>query len=159
MTAPGYGIGDLIAVSQLARSVYQSCKAAPKDFSDIAMEVNGLRIVLEETDSLAADLDVSDAFGQDKKEKLRELSEGCRGVLTDLDALVGKFGSLGGKGRGLGARGSRAFDRFRWTQGDVVAMRGRLVSNVNLLTDFKTSIQAWVFISSKKGSSLTAHGI
>jgi hypothetical protein len=48
----GYGIGDIIAVSQLAWSVYTSCKEASSNFSSISSEVHSLHIVLKKTEEV-----------------------------------------------------------------------------------------------------------
>ncbi|KAL3423017.1 het domain protein [Phlyctema vagabunda] len=44
----GYGVGDCIAVTKLAWSVYKSCKDAPESFSNISTEVASLHAVLSE---------------------------------------------------------------------------------------------------------------
>lgn len=107
MALPGYEIGDIITIMTLAFSVYQSCKTAPKDVRDIAGEINCLRVILEETNSLIKVLEISDAFGNDKQDRLRVVATGCLDVLKVFDKLLDKFG-------GPGSKSMKALDRFRW---------------------------------------------
>jgi hypothetical protein len=81
----GFGIGDIIAVSQLALKLWKSCKAAPQDFRNLCSEVSGLHTVLNATENMiASGLYLSEV----RKQKARELVLGCRGVLEDLQALL-----------------------------------------------------------------------
>jgi hypothetical protein len=127
----GFGVGDFLTVIQLTWNVSKACKEAPKHFQDISSEVNSLHIVLKETEEfISAELEF---LGPDKKERLRRILNGCHNVLTELQALLEKFHSLGTKNK-------RASDRLRWGQEEVVALRGRIVSNVVMLTSFKSSL-------------------
>lgn len=133
----GYGIGDVIAVSRLAWSVYKSCKDAPKDFRDISGEVSRLHIVLKETEDLISDF--NEDLHPDKKIQLQGLAIGCHDVLTDLEDLIAKF-------KRLGTRSRTTFDRLRWSQDEVAALRVRIVSNTTLLSAFGTTIQMWIYL-------------
>jgi hypothetical protein len=128
----GYGVGDFLAVTQLAWNVYTGCKEAPKHFQDISSEVSSLHIILKETEEfIAAE---TDGLGPEREERLRRILGGCRDVLTELDALLEKFNSLGTSSK-------RTVDRLRWGQEEVVALRGRLILNISLLNDFKANIR------------------
>jgi hypothetical protein len=125
-------IGLIADLSRQAWEVYRSCKEAPKDFQDISGEVCRLHIVLKETDEIIASAEL--AADEVTAQRLKILSDGCREVLTDLEALLSKFQSLG-------TQAKRTFDRLRWAQDDVVALRARIVSNTALLATFNTSLQ------------------
>jgi hypothetical protein len=128
----GYGVGDFLAVTQLALNVYKSCKEAPKHFQDISDEVGSLQDVLKGTEEFISAETVF--LGPEKEERLRKILDGCYEVLTDLETLLEEFSSLGTKNK-------RAFDRLRWGQEEVVALRGRIISHIVLLNDFKTSLR------------------
>jgi hypothetical protein len=131
----GYGVGDVIAVSTFAWSVYKSCKDAPQQFHEISGEVSRLHIILKETGEVLTDL--NEDLKPSKEAQLRELMTGCQEVLTDLEELLSKF-------RSLGSRSRRTFDRLRWSQGDVMTLRDRIVSNTTLLGTFCTTAQMCV---------------
>jgi len=131
----GYGVGNVIAVSTLAWSVYKSCKDAPQQFHEISGEVSRLHIILKETGEVLTDL--NEGLKPSKEAQLRELTTGCQEVLTDLEKLLSKF-------RSLGSRSRRTFDRLRWSQGDVTTLRDRIVSNTTLLGTFCTTVQMCV---------------
>ncbi|KAF8243379.1 hypothetical protein K440DRAFT_613179 [Wilcoxina mikolae CBS 423.85] len=129
----GGSTGDIIILAQQAWTIYKSCKDAAKDFQDISGEVSCLHIVLKETDELVADL--GGELSAERKIHLDSLTAGCRNVLADLDALLQKFNSLG-------SHSKRTFDRLRWSQDKVSALRDRIVSHTVLLTAFNTNVQA-----------------
>ena len=121
----GYGVGDCIAVGQLAWKVYKSCRDAPESFGNISMEVLSLHAVLK---TVEEGLD-GQAMSESRLENLATISSGCRSVLHDLQALVDKYESLGTKGK-------RTFDRMGWGTNDLVELRARLTSNVAMLNTF-----------------------
>ncbi|KAF8533166.1 hypothetical protein BDD12DRAFT_810401 [Trichophaea hybrida] len=124
-----FNIGDIIAISQIAITVYQSCKDAPRDFQ-LLSEVSNLHTVLTETKVLVEE----EALTPERTKKLEEIIVGCNSVLTDLQELLGKFDCLGSKSR-------RNFDRLRWSKDEASALRDRIVSNTSLLTAFNSSVQ------------------
>jgi len=125
-------VGDVIAVSTLAWSVYKSCKDAPQHFHEISGEVSRLHIILKEIGEVLADL--KEGLKPSREAELRELATGCQDVLTDLEELLSKF-------RSLGSRSRRTFDRLRWSQDDVTALRNRIMFNITLLGTFCDTVQ------------------
>jgi len=130
----GGSTGDIIVFAQQAWIIYKSCKGAPKDFQDISGEVSCLHIVLKETDELVAEL--GSELSAERRVHLEDLTAGCRSVLKDLEDLLQKFNSLG-------SHSKRTFDRLRWSQDRVSALRDRIVSHTVLLTAFNTNVQAY----------------
>jgi len=133
----GYGIGDIIAVSQLAWSVYTSCKEAPSNFGSISSEVHSLHIVLKKTEEVFLTRQLNG-----DTEGLRELVIGCREVLTDLENLLAKFKRLGD------GNSMVTLNRFRWSQGNVTALRDHIVSNSTMLGAFCATDQMCIFMTS-----------
>ena len=62
-------------------------------------------------------------------ERLNIIKEGCEKVLIDLQHLVQKY-------ENLGTQSKRTWDRMKWGNEDVAAIRARLTSNISLLTAF-----------------------
>ena len=96
----GFSVGDFITVGQLAWNVYKSCQDAPESFSNISIEVLSLHAVLKSAEESLADQVLSES----RQASLETISTGCRKTLQDLQALVGKYESLGTKTK-------RTFDR------------------------------------------------
>ncbi|KAF8538408.1 hypothetical protein BDD12DRAFT_806160 [Trichophaea hybrida] len=128
----GYGVGDIITVTRLAWDVYKSCKEAPQHFLEVSGEVSRLHIVLKETDDVVTSL--KEGLDSSKEAQLRGLAMGCQEVLTDLEQLLSRF-------KRLGSRSRLTFERLRWSQGDVTALRDRIVLNITLLGAFCATIQ------------------
>jgi hypothetical protein len=129
----GYGVGDVMALGQLAWNVYQSCKNAPESFGDISLEVLSLHAVLKEAEGTV----FAQPLSPTRQAGLKVVGDGCRSVLKDLDNLVKKY-------QGLGSQNPRTLDRMRWGTEDVVDMRLRLISNTGLLTAWMRCVTEFV---------------
>ncbi len=68
-----------------------------------------------------------------REEELLERGQGCREVLTDLEALVNKYNSLSSKSK-------KTWDRLNWDQQGGRDIRARLTSNVTMLCAFYNSL-------------------
>jgi len=93
---PGYGVGDIIAIANLgvqAWKVYKKCKAALEIFRNISTEVLSMHDVLKEVEE-ALD-DHPHPLPQSKLDGLNYILAGSRDALSDLEALLGKYESLG----------------------------------------------------------------
>ena len=122
----GFGVGDIMAISGLALKVYMAYKDAPDDDRNIADEVKSLHIIIEE----AAQHFKSTTLSDEKKQGGKEVLEGCRNVLKDLDALIEKYNAL------ASSNPSQVFRRIKLGTEDIVTLRARLTSNTTLLNSF-----------------------
>jgi hypothetical protein len=124
----GIGFGDFVVAAQLAWAVYSACQAAPGQFKVVSEEVEALHIVLESIKEVVLDA----GLDANKTNDLNRVSRGCITVLTELDALMDKYKSLG--------TSRRTWDRLRWGQEKIESLRGRIVANVSLLSAFNSSL-------------------
>ncbi|KAL8990426.1 MAG: hypothetical protein Q9177_000913 [Variospora cf. flavescens] len=125
-----FGVGDFLALGQLAWSVYKSCKDAAGSFQDISLEVLSLHAVIKEfEDNLQGS-----TLPSSQRTGLESVAEGCRNVLKDLQTLTGRYHSLGTKTK-------RTYDRLAWGQEDITGLRSRLISNTVLLNAFISTSQ------------------
>lgn len=121
----GYCVGDFVAVTQLAWTVYKSCRDAPESFNNISTGMPSLHAVLKEVEEIISEKPLSET----RKQRLATISHSCNCVLEDLQALVKKYESLGSQSK-------RIWDRMRWGSNDIAELRARLTSNTVLLTAF-----------------------
>jgi hypothetical protein len=119
----GYGVGDFIAICNLARNVYKSCKNAPDSFRNIASEVFSLHAVLKEAEETV----FAETLSPTRQDRLNAVGDGCRRVLEDLQKLVEKYEKLG-------TQRKRLWDRMGWGSENIAELRTRLISNTGLLT-------------------------
>ena len=119
------GVGDVVAVGTLAWNVYKSCKGAPGSFSNISNEVLSLHVVLKEVDETF----LKSPLPPQSQKRLKTICDGCQNVLSDLQALVDKYESLG-------TQSKRTWDRMKWGTENVTEIRSRLVSNTTFLTAY-----------------------
>jgi len=125
MISPGYGVGDFLAVGQLAWSVYKSCRDAPESFGNISVEVLSLHALLKEVEEVFAGQIISES----RKASLATISNGCSSVLQDLEALVNKYD-------GIGSKSKITWNRMNWGSENISELRARLISNTVMLSAF-----------------------
>ena len=110
----GLAIGDLVAVGNLAWTVYKSCKGAAGSFQNISSEVLSLHALLQETrEALSAH-----PLPASERANLATILAGCQGVLNDLQSLVERYKSLG-------TQSKRTWDRMRWGASDIAEIRAQ----------------------------------
>jgi hypothetical protein len=83
----GFSIGDFIAVSALAWSIYDSCKTSTKELQQIGTEIASLQFLLEYTAENIARyyMEFVDIW------KANHLKMGCQEVLEELQRLLRKY--------------------------------------------------------------------
>ena len=127
----GGSVSDVLVCYQLAQKVWKGCREAPNGFKAVCTEVASLHLVLNEARETAHDLSAS------KEEDLRQLINGCKSVLQELEELLQRYKSLG-------TQSKRTWDRLRWGNELVEDIRQRLRSSTALLTCFNTSLTKYV---------------
>lgn len=133
----GFGVGDILAVSQLSWKIYRACKDSGDDFRSISDEVSNLHTVLRIAEEDLAKECQTDIDAQ-RKDSLEEIAEGCRSVLEDLDRLLKKYESLS-------TQEQRTWDRMRWGLEDMAGIRQRLTYQVGLINAFNAALERYVF--------------
>jgi hypothetical protein len=131
----GFGVGDFLAVGKLAWSVYKSCRDASESFGNISVEVLSLHAVLKEVEETLSDHQLTES----KQASLATISNGCQGVLLDLQTLVDKYESLGSQSK-------RTWDRMKWGSNDITELRARLTSNTTMLAAFMRHVTIISFL-------------
>ena len=122
----GWGVGDILAISELAIKVYTAYKDAPEDYRHISEEVVALQILI---DKAAQHFESTTLSSHDRHNGLKVV-KGCQSVLEDLDFLIEKYQSLASSNKRL------VFKRIKLGREDITALRGRLISNTVLLSGF-----------------------
>ena len=133
----GFGVGDILAVSQLSWKIYRACKDSGDDFRSISDEVSKLYTVLKIAEEDLAKECQTD-IGAQSKDSFEGIAKGCRSVLVDLDRLLKKYESLG-------TQEQRTWDRMRWGQEDMAGIRQRLIYQVGLINTFNAALERYLF--------------
>ena len=122
----GFGVGDILTISELAVKVYTAYKDAPDEYKHIVEEVKSLQIMISKATQHFESTTLSDNDRQEGQEVLK----GCQSVLRDLNSLIEKYNSL------AMANKSQVFKRVQLGTEDVTALRVRLATNATLLSSF-----------------------
>ena len=125
----GYGVGDFLAVLQLALTVYNDFKNAPGQLKDISNDVGSLHSVLKEAEE---SITPYNTLSEQSKARLAEILRGCKAVLDELKTICEKY-----KLRNPALK--RWWYRFRWDQVKITDLRDRLDVNVTMLTGFQVT--------------------
>ena len=119
----GWGVGDIVAISQLAMKVYAAYKDAPDDYRHLSEEVLSLQIIIDR----AVQQFESTTLSSNDRQHGQQVLKGCESVLEDLNSLIEKYTS--GKTR-------QAFKKVMLDSDDIAPLRARLISNTSLLNGF-----------------------
>ena len=121
MSMLGWGLGDIIAISQLAVKVRTAYKDAPDNYRHISEEVKSLQTMIDK----AVHHFNSPTLNSNNRQEGQKVLEGCESVLEDLDSLIEKYNSLSPvKKVQLGIIE------------DIPTLRARLISNTGFLNSF-----------------------
>lgn len=82
----GFGVGDFIAVIQVATKIRKRFSDAPTQFQAISDEVKSLSILLSDVAVYADTWEETLSLSQAKE--LESIVKGSRGVLEDLESLL-----------------------------------------------------------------------
>ncbi|KAF9073867.1 hypothetical protein BDP27DRAFT_1215405 [Rhodocollybia butyracea] len=124
----GVGVGDVYLVAKFAWNIYKACKESGDDFRKLSSEVASLHVVLKESEEY---IDEYTDLPASRRNRLKILTDGCDGVLKDLDKLLKTYESLG-------TQSQRTWDRMRFGLEDLADIRSRLISQTTLLTAFNS---------------------
>ncbi|RPB24581.1 hypothetical protein L211DRAFT_177324 [Terfezia boudieri ATCC MYA-4762] len=139
----GIGIGDLIAVTQLALKSYNAYKSAQNDVENLSYELNSLRICADNVRDIP-----EGRLSDSQSEKREQLLKGCYSVVEELKYLLERYQSLdsgASKGRQWTKKNRKkpntVLEKIKWVKEDPMALRSRLVSNIVLLNSFYMDCQ------------------
>lgn len=118
----GFGVGDILAASQLAARVYSAYRDAPSDYRDIVEDVGALQAVI--TNITNTNLSANDPVG------FQAVLMPCNRVLNDLNALIESYNSS------TSPDALQFLRRIRLGTEDTAPLRSRLTSSITLLVAY-----------------------
>ncbi|KAJ9492914.1 hypothetical protein VN97_g257 [Penicillium thymicola] len=128
----GFGIGDFLAVIQLANKTRKAFVDAPVQFKSISDEVRSLSLVLQDVD---IDISAKELSSQQQAE-LQEISTGCNEVLADILEKIEDYTELSTTNDTKRNIAKRVWKRLKWEPSDVQELRLRIGTNIALLAAF-----------------------
>ncbi|ROW10387.1 hypothetical protein VMCG_02029 [Cytospora schulzeri] len=122
----GFGVGDFLAVIELAMKIRKEFAGAPSQYKALSDEVKNLSVLIQDVETEATGMDPALAT------KVKDAMESSKGVLHDLHAFIEKNKSLTSKKSHL----NRAWQRFSIDTREIGDLRSRIASNVVVLQAF-----------------------
>ena len=150
-----FRVGDFLTVGKLVWNMYTAYADAPEQFRNISQEILSLHIVIQKVEVQLGVLG-SDGMGSgsqrpssgdaaspptlstEDQNELETLYDGLQAIVKELDDLLKKYKSSESTGNPI--------DRLKWGQEDLVGLRERLRSNINLLTTFNAFLAKYVHL-------------
>ena len=106
--------------------------------------MKSLSNTLRDIEDLLQERDLTDRQNSD----LKDIAEGCRDVLTDLEKALGKYHNLDVDPKSFRDKSRRVWARLTWEPDDIRDLRFRITSNIVLLAAFNGSVIGYSFIAS-----------
>lgn len=128
----GFGVGDFLAVLELANKIRKQFADAPSELQAITAECQNLSTVLLEADVLLSSPDVP----ADARKLADDVVKNCRGVLQELEKFIQKHSALQSNSKEdikVRHRVNRLWQKGKWNPEDVRDFRSRLTSNISTL--------------------------
>ncbi|KAM0797111.1 hypothetical protein BDR22DRAFT_892644 [Usnea florida] len=130
----GFGIGDFVAVGNLAWTVYRSCKGLTEEFQEVCLEALTVHTLIKELQDEAIDpQSLLNVRGAPRKQELMTLINNLEESLKELDEIVRKY-------QGLTRRDRSIWNQLRLASEDLEASRSKLTFHVTAINAFISSL-------------------
>lgn len=112
----GYSVGDAVLLVQLAWKTLQGTLKACGEHDELTREVSSLHRVLKR---LQRELESPESLlnrpGDDRKQELREIGEGCSAILNVMNSILEKYNALPEEKR----TGRKLWQKIRFGNGEM----------------------------------------
>ncbi|RSM12118.1 hypothetical protein CEP52_002630 [Fusarium oligoseptatum] len=143
----GFGIGDFLAVAQLAHKIRKDFNGAPSQFKSLSEETKLLSIVLQDVD---VKVDESDLTPQ-QESNLEQAISTCKAVLDDLQVICDTFSDLETE-KGQSRRSiRRVWKKLKWEPDEARELRERISSSIAMLATLLNQLSSETVFSVKTG--------
>jgi hypothetical protein len=104
----------------------------------MSVRLRSLHIVLEDIEVVLPGRELTDP----QKAELREIADGCRNVIKELEETLVKYEQVGEASDRISKRAKRVWKRLKWEPEDIRELRSRIIANIALLSAFQERL-AW----------------
>jgi hypothetical protein len=133
----GYGVGDIILVTQLAWKCVRNAREACGQYDELTREVGGLFSLLNQFQLEKNNQHyLLNQSNDDRKEEFNRIVENCGEILGELDAILKKYTALG---YGNHSKGKKAWQKVKFGNDemqDLIRLRQKMVQHTQNITAF-----------------------
>lgn len=133
----GYGVGDIILVTQLAWKCVQNAREACGNYNELTREVEGLHALLSRIQREKSNQDsLFNHPDESREEQLRPLLENCDIVLSGVDAILQKYTVLR---EGNHSKGKKVWQSIKFGNAemqDLIQLRQKMAHHTQALSFF-----------------------
>ncbi|GKZ66165.1 hypothetical protein AnigIFM50267_011005 [Aspergillus niger] len=142
----GYGVGDFLAVVNLAKTIKERFVNAPEQFKQISEASKTLCNVLR---------DIEDTYQQaglntKQKKHLDDVYRSCYHDLNELLRRLDKYQELNIGTKSLGGAYRRFWKRLKWDQAELAELHQRIHSDIHVFSLLSTSLTSQVAFATKE---------
>ena len=134
----GFGVGDFLAVSRLAKGVFEACKDGPREYKEISREAKSMRYAIN---SLSNDVQdphsLLNTKGVKRKPELVEIIKNCDTTMQEVQAMIDKHSSL----KSEHGKFTRVWDAYKVGSSDLDFLRGKLTFYTSIISMFLLSLE------------------
>ncbi|KAL2870702.1 ankyrin repeat domain-containing protein [Aspergillus lucknowensis] len=146
----GYGAGDFMSLLLLANDIRRRFVYAPVQFKGTSESIKSLSNILRDIE----DIDPGRVLSEVQRQHLADISNGCRGVLQDLQNVLSKYLDIQSADVGLDAFSRRVWQRLKWDPKEIQSFEQRIHAQVVVFTLFLSRLNLQVSLVT---SEATAH--
>jgi NACHT domain len=147
----GFGVGDFLAVIQLANDIRNDFTSAPSQFAEVsdlyaALAEMKAKLTSNRAESLstilngAGKIQLGRELDKQEKADLEHITDGCRKVLTELKHIFDTNSVLKPRESHFPFSIKRIWKRLTWKPDDIRDLRARIMLNTSLLDTFKEKV-------------------
>ena len=130
----GFGVGDFIAVGNLAWNIYRSCKGMSQEYLEVSREALVVHTLIKELQDEADDpQSILNRRGIPRKQELLRLIQNLQQVLEELESIVKKY-------QALGRIEKRILNSLRMSREDLDELRSKMTFHVTAINAFTASL-------------------
>lgn len=133
----GYGVGDIILVTQLAWKCVQNAREACRNYNELTREVEGLHALLSRIQREKSNGDsLFNHPDESREEQLKPLLENCDIVLSGIDTILPKYTTLR---EGNHSKGKKVLQSIKFGNSvmqDLIQLRQKMAHHTQALNLF-----------------------
>ncbi|OOF91694.1 hypothetical protein ASPCADRAFT_154750, partial [Aspergillus carbonarius ITEM 5010] len=142
----GYGVGDFLAILDLANTIRKRFVNAPSQFKSIADVSKTLSNVLRDIEDIYIEVGLS----IQQQNHLNDASRACHDVLDDLQCKLNIYQELDPGNKRLGGTCRRVWKRLKWDQAEMGEFQQRIHAHIEVFSLFINSLNSHVAFATKE---------
>ena len=137
----GYGVGDFLAILQLAKQIVDACLDGPPEFRELSREIQSFETVVERISTDAKNPQSRlNRKGVGRKKDFDQIVKNCKITMDEIGQYVDKHSAIARSDGGATGAVRKVWSSYQVGSEDLNNMRGKLIFWVSCITSFLNSL-------------------